>query len=45
MADGISDCCSAKVTEWGMCMECKEHCAVVDKDDEAIARENEIMDR
>lgn len=29
MADGVSDCCSAKVTDWGMCVECKEHCAIV----------------
>lgn len=33
-ADGVSDCCSAKVTEWGVCFECKEHCGIVDEEED-----------
>lgn len=43
---GVSSCCSAKVyTEILTCSDCKEHCEIVDEDDEAKNLRLAVMDR
>ena len=32
--DGVSNCCSAAVYMLDVCSECKEHCEIVDEDDD-----------
>ena len=43
--DGVSGCCSARVIIPDVCLECKEHCEIVEESDEDVAQRNEIMDR
>lgn len=35
MKSGMSSCCSAAVyTDWGICSDCKEHCDIVEEENE-----------